>query len=83
MGHRGRCSDDRVCCRLRRHGWALGDAVRRTHQLSGILKSKVGAPARTLPFASAAELGNSALYVVGFVWRYTNDLIARVKATAR
>ena len=35
------------------------------------------------PFASAAELGNSALYVVGFVWRYTNDLIARVKATAR
>jgi pimeloyl-ACP methyl ester carboxylesterase len=162
------------------NGWALDDAVRRTHQLSGIFKSKVGAPARTLlvghsmgalaiakmaevypgqydgalpmcgplggaltevqyagdarvtfdyyfpgvlpggpfdvpegipyesnppsplflqvygallsnpakmqqwalaaklPFASAAELGNSAFYVVGFVWRYTNDLIARV-----
>jgi len=162
------------------NGWALGDAVRRTHQLSGIFKSKVGAPARTLlmghsmgalaitkmaevypgqydgalpmcgplggaltevqyagdarvtfdfyfpgvlpggpfdvpegipyesnppsplflqvygallgnpakmqqwavaaklPFASATELGNSAFYVVGFVWRYTNDLIARV-----
>lgn len=30
------------------NGWALGDAVRRTHQLSGIFKSKVGAPARTL-----------------------------------
>jgi pimeloyl-ACP methyl ester carboxylesterase len=162
------------------NGWALADAVRRTHQLSGIFKSKVGAPARTLlvghsmgalaiakmaevypgqydgalpmcgplggaltevqyagdarvtfdyyfpgvlpggpfdvpegipyesnppsplflqvygallsnpakmqqwalaaklPFASAAELGNSAFYVVGFVWRYTNDLIARV-----
>lgn len=162
------------------NGWALGDAVRRTHQLSGIFKSKIGAPARTLlvghsmgalaiakmaeaypgqydgalpmcgplggaltevqyagdarvtfdyyfpgvlpggpfdvpeglpyesnppsplflqvygallsnpakmqqwalaaklPFASSAELGNSAFYVVGFVWRYTNDLIARV-----
>lgn len=30
------------------NGWALGDAVRRTHQLSGIFRSKVGAPARTL-----------------------------------
>lgn len=34
--------------------------------------------AAKLPFASASELGNSAFYVVGFVWRYTNDLIARV-----
>lgn len=162
------------------NGWALADAVRRTHQLSGIFRSKAGQPARTLlmghsmgalaivkmaetypgqydgalpmcgplggaltevqyagdarvtfdyyfpgllpggpfdvpegipyesnppsplflqvygtllanpakmqqwalaaklPFASAAELGNSAFYVAGFVWRYTNDLIARV-----
>jgi pimeloyl-ACP methyl ester carboxylesterase len=162
------------------NGWALADAVRRTHQLSGIFRSKAGQPARTLlmghsmgalaiakmaekypgqydgalpmcgplggaltevqyagdarvtfdyyfpgvlpggpfdvpegipyesnppsplflqvygallgnpakmqqwalaaklPFASATELGNSAFYVVGFVWRYTNDLIARV-----
>lgn len=29
------------------NGWALDDAVRRTHQLSGIFKSKVGAPRRT------------------------------------
>lgn len=169
------------------NGWALADAVRRTHQLSGIFRSKVGAPARTLlmghsmgalavarmaevyggqydgalpmcgplggalmevqyagdvrltfdyyypgllpggpfdvpddipytsnppsplflqvydaliglpspdpakfqkmqqwavsaklPFVNAAELSNSSLSVVGFVWRYTNDLIARV-----
>lgn len=169
------------------NGWALGDAVRRTHQLSGIFKSKVGAPARTLlvghsmgalaiakmaevypgqydgalpmcgplggaltevqyagsarvtfdyfypgllpggpfdvpedipfepnppsplflqvynaliglptpdpakiqkmqdwaiaaklPFINASELANSSLYVIAFVWRYTNDLIERV-----
>ncbi len=36
------------------------------------------AVAAKLPFASQAELGNSALYVVGFLLRYTNDLIDRV-----
>lgn len=30
------------------NGWALADAVRRTHQLRGVFRSKVGAPARTL-----------------------------------
>src|SRR3954469_23281410 len=29
------------------NGWALADAVRRTHQLSGIVASKIGRPART------------------------------------
>ena len=29
------------------NGWALADAVRRTHQLSGIFQAKVGAPRRT------------------------------------
>jgi len=36
------------------------------------------ATAAQLPFANASELGNSALYVVGFVLRYTNDFIERV-----
>ena len=36
------------------------------------------ATAAKLPFANASELGNSALYVVGFVLRYTNDFIERV-----
>ena len=36
------------------------------------------ATAANLPFANPAELGNSALYVIGFVLRYTNDLIERV-----
>lgn len=30
------------------NGWAVADAVRRTHQLSGLFRSKVGVPARTL-----------------------------------
>jgi pimeloyl-ACP methyl ester carboxylesterase len=30
------------------NGWSLGDAVRRTHQLSGIFVAKVGRPLRTL-----------------------------------
>jgi pimeloyl-ACP methyl ester carboxylesterase len=34
--------------------------------------------AASLPFANSTELGNAALYVVGFVLRYTNDLIERV-----
>lgn len=29
------------------NGWSLDDAVRRTHQLSGIFKARVGSPART------------------------------------
>ena len=37
------------------NGWALADAVRRTHQLSGIFKSKVGSPRRT--FLIGASLG--------------------------
>jgi pimeloyl-ACP methyl ester carboxylesterase len=36
------------------------------------------ATAAKLPFANDTELGNSALYVVGFVLRYTNDFIERV-----
>ena len=162
------------------NGWALADAVQRTHQLSGIFRSKVGLPHRTLlmghsmgalaivkmaetfrgqydgalpmcgplggalaevqyagharvtfdyyfpgvlpggpfdlpegipyesnppsplfqrvfgaflanpaavqqwavaagiPFANSSELFPSTLYVVGFLWRYTNDLIERV-----
>ncbi len=36
------------------------------------------ATAAKLPFANPTELGNSALYVVGFVLRYTNDFIERV-----
>ena len=36
------------------------------------------ATAAKLPFANATELGNSALYVVGFVLGYTNDFIERV-----
>ena len=36
------------------------------------------ATAARLPFASQTELGNSALYVIGFLLRYTNDLVARV-----
>jgi pimeloyl-ACP methyl ester carboxylesterase len=36
------------------------------------------ATAAGLPFNDTAELGNSALYVIGFVLRYTNDFIARV-----
>ena len=37
------------------NGWALADAVRRTHQLSGIFKSKVGEPRRT--FLIGASMG--------------------------
>ena len=37
------------------NGWALADAVRRTHQLSGIFKSIAGAPRRT--FLIGASLG--------------------------
>jgi len=36
------------------------------------------ATAAHLPFANATELGNAALYVVGFILRYTNDFIERV-----
>jgi pimeloyl-ACP methyl ester carboxylesterase len=36
------------------------------------------ATAAQLPFNSAYELGNSALYVVGFLLRYTNDFVDRV-----
>jgi pimeloyl-ACP methyl ester carboxylesterase len=36
------------------------------------------ATAARLPFSNAAELGQSALYVVGFVLGYTNDFIERV-----
>jgi pimeloyl-ACP methyl ester carboxylesterase len=36
------------------------------------------ATAARLPFADGTELGNAALYVVGFIWRYTNDFIERV-----
>ncbi len=36
------------------------------------------AVAAKLPFISNAELANSALYVVGFLVRYTNDFIERV-----
>ncbi len=34
--------------------------------------------AAKLPYANATELGNSALYVIGFLMRYTNDFIDRV-----
>jgi pimeloyl-ACP methyl ester carboxylesterase len=37
------------------------------------------AAAAGLPFNDATELASSALYVVGFVWRYTNDFIERVR----
>jgi len=36
------------------------------------------ATAAKLPFANASEMASSALYVVGFVLRYTNDFIERV-----
>jgi pimeloyl-ACP methyl ester carboxylesterase len=36
------------------------------------------ASAAHLPFATMDELGNSALYVVGFLVRYTNDFVDRV-----
>ena len=36
------------------------------------------ATAAHLPFVSPTELGNSSLYVIGFLLRYTNDLVARV-----
>lgn len=36
------------------------------------------AAAAQLPFGNASELGNSALYVVGFLLRYTNDFVDRV-----
>jgi len=36
------------------------------------------ATAAALPFANETELGNSALYVIGFILRYTNDFIERV-----
>jgi len=35
------------------------------------------AMAAKLPFANPSELGNSALYVVGFLLRYTNDFVER------
>jgi pimeloyl-ACP methyl ester carboxylesterase len=34
--------------------------------------------AANLPFATSTELGNTALYVVGFLMRFTNDFIERV-----
>ena len=37
------------------NGWALADAVRRTHQLSGIFKAKVGEPRRV--YLMGASLG--------------------------
>jgi len=37
------------------NGWALGDAVRRTHQLSGIFQARVGEPRRT--FLIGASMG--------------------------
>ena len=37
------------------NGWALADAVRRTHQLNGIFESKVAAPRRT--FLIGASMG--------------------------
>jgi pimeloyl-ACP methyl ester carboxylesterase len=37
------------------NGWVLADAVRRTHQLSGLFRSKVGEPRRT--FLMGASLG--------------------------
>ena len=37
------------------NGWALADAVRRTHQLSGLFKSKVGEPRRV--YLMGASLG--------------------------
>ncbi len=36
------------------------------------------ATAAKLPFVTEAELGNAALYVVGFLVRYTDDFIERV-----
>ncbi len=36
------------------------------------------AAAAQLPFANQTELGNSSLYIIGFLLRYTNDLVARV-----
>jgi hypothetical protein len=36
------------------------------------------ATAAKLPFINQTELGNSALYVLGFLLRYTNDFIERV-----
>lgn len=43
-----------------------------------IQKMQDWAIAARLPFINGTELANSALYVVGFGWRYTNDLIERV-----
>src|SRR6185436_4057246 len=37
------------------NGWALADAVRRTHQLKGVFRSKVGEPRRT--YLMGASLG--------------------------
>lgn len=37
------------------NGWALADAVRRTHQLTGIFQAKVGAPRRT--YLMGASMG--------------------------
>ena len=36
------------------------------------------ATAARLPFDNQTELGNSALYVIGFLLRFTNDFVARV-----
>jgi len=52
-------------------------------QVSGALsadpqKTFQWATAARLPFVSQAELGNSALYVIGFLLRFTNDFVARV-----
>jgi len=46
--------------------------------LSSPERTFLWATAAKLPFANTDELGNSALYVVGFVLRYTNDFIERV-----
>lgn len=48
------------------NGWSLADAVRRTHQLRGIFRSKAGAPART--FLAGHSMG--ALAIVKMVEKY-------------
>jgi pimeloyl-ACP methyl ester carboxylesterase len=51
------------------HGWALADAVRRTHQLSGIFGSRVGEPRRT--FLIGASMG--ALVAVKLAETYAGE----------
>jgi pimeloyl-ACP methyl ester carboxylesterase len=41
-------------------------------------KTAQWAAAARLPYANAAELGNSALYMVGVLMNYTNDLVERI-----